>query len=211
MPGVAAVTEVDDLVDQVRRVRAASAWNFYDEEASTAAHDPPGAAADRLAALRTYLLDPWTAPVVLTGDAPGEHGARLTGIPFTSPRLLTGSGRSEPGATVAHRTPAELDAAQEVLLWNASVLFRRDNRGPLADALAASREVLGIVTRSRTVYAAGRTAAAAAGAPYLRHPSYGGCRDVARVVALAGRSPAGTEVAAALAALGNGRPATGAR
>jgi len=211
MPGARAVTEVDDLVDRVRRVRAASAWNLYDEVASTAADDPPGAATGRHAALRSYLLDHWGAPVVLVGEAPGKHGARLTGVPFTSPRLLAGSGRAEPSATVVHRTLAGLGAGEEVLLWNASVLFREDNRVPLADALAASREVLDMVARGRTVVAVGRTAAAATGAPYLRHPSYGGSRVFALGVELVLRSPPGTDLVAALAALDPGPPAAAAR
>lgn len=211
MPGVTARSEVDELCEQVRRVRAASGWNLYDEAESTAAGDPPGAAAGRLVALRAYLLDHWGARVVLVGEAPGKHGARLTGVPFTSPRLLDGSGTAEPSATVVHRTLADLGAAHQVLLWNASVLFRQDNRVPLADALTASRHVLGLVTRRRTIYAVGRVAARATGAPYIRHPSYGGSRDFARGVALALRPPPGTDVAVVLTQLGADRPSACAR
>ena len=206
VPRSATGSEVDELCDRVRRVRAASAWNLYDEADATAAGDRPGAATARMAALRDYLLAHWDAPVVLVGEAPGTHGARLTGVPFTSPRILHGSGPAESSATVVHRTLADLGAADEVLLWNASVLYRRDNRVPLADALAASRDVLGLVTRGRTVYAVGRVAARATGAPYLRHPSYGGSRDFARGLALVLRSPPGTDVAGALAAPGAGLP-----
>jgi len=171
--------EVDHLLERLQAVSAPSALNLYDERAGVAAGDRPGDATRRLDALRAYLLDHWSAPVVLVGEAPGRHGARLTGVPFTSPRLLHGSGPAEASATVVHRTMAELGAGRRVLLWNASVLFRRDNLIPLADALAASREVLGLATAGRTVYAVGRVAATATGAPYLRHPSHGGSRAFA--------------------------------
>jgi len=204
----AAPTAVTRLLDAVGRVRAASAYNLYDEADSVGAGDRPGTATARRDALRSYLLEHWAAPVVLVGEAPGMHGARLTGVPFTSPRLLTGSGRAEPSATVVHRTLVALGAEREVLLWNASVLFRRDNGVPLADALAASRAALDLVTHGRAVYAVGRVAAAATGAPYLRHPSHGGSRSFALGVEVVLRSPPGTDVAAALAALADGGAAT---
>lgn len=199
---------VDEVVDAVGRVRAASAYNLYDEDDSVAAGDEPGAATVRRDALRAYLLARWSAPVVLVGEAPGMHGARLTGVPFTSPRLLDGSGPAEPSATVVQRALRDLGAGHDVLLWNASVLFRRDNRVPLTDALDASRHVLDLVTRGRTVYAVGRVAAAATGAPYLRHPSHGGSRAFTLGLQVVLGSPAGTDMAAALAAIAP-RPPTG--
>jgi uracil-DNA glycosylase len=112
--------------------------------------------------------------VVLVGEAPGKRGARWTGVPFTSPFLLHGSGPSEPTATVVHRVLAELGCESEVLCWNASVLFPPDNRDPRRAELEASAPALERVCRGRTVLAVGRLAQRATGAPYLRHPSYGG-------------------------------------
>ncbi len=194
---------VDEVLGRLRRMDAASALNLYDEAASTAAGDRPGDASCRLDALRTYLVDHWDAPVALVGEAPGKHGARLTGVPFTSPRVLHGSGPAEPSATVVHRALAGLGVEPEVLLWNASVLFRPDNRVPLVDALAASRHVLGLVTRGRNVYAVGRVAGAATGAPYVRHPAYGGSRAFALGLEVIFRSPPGTDIPGALSALGD--------
>jgi uracil-DNA glycosylase len=150
------------------------ALNLYDEGDSVAWGDPPGAATRRRQALTDYLAGHWSAPVVLVGEAPGMHGARLTGVPFTSPHQLTGSGPKETSASVVHRVLGELGRSADVLLWNASVLFRPGNRDPRRVEVEACAPVLGRICRGRTVVAVGRHAERATGAPYVRHPSYGG-------------------------------------
>jgi uracil-DNA glycosylase len=169
---------VYDAVHQVMAMVVAldvpGALNLYDEAASVACGDAPGAATGRRQALHGYLADHWSAPVVLVGEAPGRHGARLTGVPFTSPHQLTGSGPKETSATVVHRVLTELGRSADVLLWNASVLFPPDNRDPRPPEVEASAPVLERICRGRTVVAVGRYAERATGAPYLRHPSHGG-------------------------------------
>ena len=161
-------------MDLVTTITVAGALNIYDETSSRAAGDRPGAASERGAALRRYLLHHWSAPVVLVGEAPGRHGARLTGLPFTSPRQLTGSGPDEATARCVQRVLAELGMADRVLLWNASVLFGPDNRDPTRRELDACAPALDRVCRGRRVLAVGRHAERATGATYLRHPSHGG-------------------------------------
>ena len=86
-----------------------------------------------------------------------------------------GSGPTEPTATIMHRVLSELGCQREVLLWNASMLFAPGNRDPLRAEVAACAEVLELVCRGRAVFAVGRFAQVATGAPYIRHPSHGGC------------------------------------
>jgi hypothetical protein len=207
VPGEDGTPPVDEVIQRIRRVSAPSALNIYDEVACVAAGDPAGRATRRLDSLRRYLVDHWDAPVVLVGEAPGKHGARLSGVPFTSPRILDGSGRAEPSATIVHRALAELGVERQVLLWNASVVFREDNRDPLADALDASRGVLELVTRGRTAYALGRHAERATGAPYVRHPSMAGAPGFIAGLRVVFGSPPGTDIRAALRDLERaGRP-----
>jgi hypothetical protein len=165
----------------VRRVMAMigtlavpGALNLYDEAASVAWGDPPGAATERRQALTAFLIDHWSSPVVLVGEAPGRHGARWTGVPFTSPYQLTGSGPKETSATVVQRALADLGRSADVLLWNASVLFPPDNRDPRRVEVEACAPLLDRICRGRTVVAVGRHAERATGARYLRHPSHGG-------------------------------------
>jgi uracil-DNA glycosylase len=169
---------VPDAVHQVMSIIVAltvpGALNLYDESASVAWGDRPGQATRRRQALTHYLVDHWSAPVVLVGEAPGRHGARWTGVPFTSPHLLTGSGPRETSATVVRRALDELGRSADVLCWNASVLFPPDNRDPRRLEVEACAPVLERICRGRTVVAVGRHAERATGAPYLRHPSHGG-------------------------------------
>jgi hypothetical protein len=165
---------VDEVMTMVGALVVPGALNLYDEDSSTAWGDAPGAATLRREALRHYLRAHWSAPVILVGEAPGRHGARLTGLPFTSPRQLTGSGPGEATATVVQRALGELGRTSDVLLWNASVLFPPDNRDPRRTEVEASAPVLERVCRGRRVVAVGRHAQRATGAPYLRHPSHGG-------------------------------------
>ena len=114
---------------------------------------------------------------MLVGEAAGYRGARVSGIPFTSERQLTGGGPAEASATVVHRTLAQLGLEEDVLLWNVVPTHpgnATSNRPPTREEVAAARPFLAEVTRGRTVVAVGRVAAAALGAPYVRHPSHGG-------------------------------------
>jgi uracil-DNA glycosylase len=165
---------VDRVVDLVRRIRVAGALNLYDETDSVAWGDEPGQASERTLALRGYLAAHWGAPTILVGEAPGQDGARWTGVPFTSCRQLFGSGPTEATATVVHRVLADLGSEDEVLLWNASMLFAPGNRDPRRVEVEACAPVLDLICRGRTVVAVGRFAQAATGAPYIRHPSHGG-------------------------------------
>jgi uracil-DNA glycosylase len=167
-------TRIREVLTELVQVRSPGALNLYDERACVAAGDRPGQATVRLEALSTYLTSHWRAGTVLVGEAPGMHGARLTGVPFTSMRTLNGTGVAEPSATIVQGALAALRVEQQVVLWNASMLFPPGNRNPTAGELHACRELLGLVTRGRTVYAVGRHAQAATGAPYLRHPAHGG-------------------------------------
>jgi uracil-DNA glycosylase family 4 len=127
--------------------------------------------------LRVYLEERAEASLVLVGEAAGYRGARVSGIAFTSERQLTGSGPAELSATVVHRTLAELGIAGDVLLWNVVPTHpgtATSNRVPTRAEIAAAKPFLDEVTRGRTVIAVGRVAAAALGAPYVRHPSHGG-------------------------------------
>lgn len=166
--------QVDEVIDLVARIEVPGALNVYDETACLAAGDRPGAATGRIEALRSYLVSRWSAPTVLVGEAPGEHGARWTGVPFTSLRQLTGSGPDEATARTVHRVLTELGWSRRVLLWNASVLFPPGNRDPRRSELDACAPVLDLVCRGRAVFAVGRHAQRATCAPYIRHPSHGG-------------------------------------
>lgn len=168
--------EVEPLIGLITAVRVDGALNLYDEEDSVSWGDAAGEATRRRRALRTYLTDHWSAPTVLVGEAPGQHGARRSGVPFTSLRQLTGSGPVEATATVVQRVLAELGLDRQVLLWNVSLLFPPGNRAPRRVEVEASAEILKRICRGRSVLAIGRHAERATGAPYLRHPSYGGAR-----------------------------------
>ncbi len=200
---------VDELLDEVGRIRVPGALNLYDEEDSMAWGDRPGQATERRRALRGYLVTHWAAPTVLVGEAPGKDGARWTGVPFSSLRQLTGSGPSEPTATVMQRVLSELGCAPRVLLWNTSILFAPDNRNPLPSEVEACAHVLGLVCQGRTVFAIGRFAQSATDAPYIRHPSHGGARRFAEGVRVALHAPASANVGRALDRLDvtpSGRP-----
>lgn len=185
---------VGEVIDLVGRIRVRGALNIYDEADSIGWGDAPGQATGRTRALRGHLRAHWAASTVLVGEAPGKDGARWTGVPFTSCRQLWRSGPAERTATIMHRVLAELGREHEVLLWNASMLFAADNRDPRPGEVAACAQVLDLVCRGRTVFAVGRFAEEATGAPYLRHPSHGGARRFAEGLRAALGSPPGTDV-----------------
>ena len=130
--------------------------------------------------LRSYLEARANAQVVLVGEAAGYRGARVSGIPFTSERQLTGSGPAEATATIVHRVLAGFGIEDEVLLWNVVPTHpggERSNRRPTRVEVEAAAPFLDEVTRGLAVVAVGRLAAAATGAPYVRHPSHGGAAE----------------------------------
>ncbi len=170
---------VGEVMASVGSLSVPGALNIYDEEESVRWGDPPGAAIRRRRALQRYLTSHWSARTVLVGEAPGKNGARRTGLPFTSMRQMTGEGPAEPTATIVQRVLAELGQQDQVLLWNASILFVPDNRSPRREELDACANVLALICRGRRVLAVGRHAELATGAPYIRHPSHGGSSQFA--------------------------------
>lgn len=133
--------------------------------------------------LRAYLETHAHTSVLLVGEAAGYRGARVSGIPFTSERQLSGRPPGESSATVVHRVLAELDLADEVLLWNLVPTHphRRgepsSNRRPTRAEIEAGRPYVDRLARGRRVIGIGRLAQAELGGPYVRHPSHGGARD----------------------------------
>jgi uracil-DNA glycosylase len=131
---------------------------------------------ERLAA---YLTARAAAPVLLVGEAAGYRGARVSGIPFTSERQLTGAGPAEATATIVHRVLAELGLEDAVLLWNVVPTHPGtacSNRAPSRLEVEAGLPFLAALADGRRVIAVGRVAAAATGAPYVRHPAHSGGR-----------------------------------
>jgi uracil-DNA glycosylase len=127
--------------------------------------------------LRAYLDARAGTPLLLVGEAAGYRGARVSGLPFTSERQLTGAGPAEPTATIVRQALAELDAAEDVLLWNVVPTHpgtEHTNRRPTRREVDAALPFLEELSRGRRVIAVGRLAEAATGAPYVRHPSHGG-------------------------------------
>jgi uracil-DNA glycosylase len=127
--------------------------------------------------LSAYLEARRDARLLLVGEALGYRGGRVSGLPFTSERQLTGSGPAEATATIVQRTLAELGLEEEVLLWNVVPTHpgtARSNRPPTRTEIEAGLPFLERLAGGRRVLAVGRVAAAATGAPYVRHPSRGG-------------------------------------
>jgi uracil-DNA glycosylase family 4 len=154
-----------DLVDRLARAEIGSTFNQY------------AASPLRRQRLRAYLDARTGAGVILVGEAAGYRGARVSGIPFTSERQLTGSGPAEASATIVHRTLRALGLFEDVLLWNAVPTHpgtAGSNRRPTRSEVAAAWPFLEELAEGRLVVAVGRVAAAALGAPYVRHPSHGG-------------------------------------
>ncbi len=133
--------------------------------------------------LADYLRARSAASILLVGEAAGYNGARVSGIAFTSERQLTGSGPAEISATIVHRTLAELELADDVLLWNLVPTHPHrpgaplSNRRPTAAEVADGLPFVERVAEGRRVLAVGRLAQRALGAPYVRHPSHGGASE----------------------------------
>jgi hypothetical protein len=156
----------------VRRLAAAdigATFNFY--------RDGDGAAVRR-ARLRDYLETHKHTQLLLVGEAAGYRGARVSGIPFTSERQLTGRGPGEATATILRRTL--LEVGLDPLCWNVVPTHpgtESSNRRPTASEVRAGSTFLAEIASERRMLAVGRLAAAATGAPYLRHPSHGGAAE----------------------------------
>src|SRR4051812_9092038 len=170
---VTAVSPRTDLVDRLARARIGATHNQY------------AGSELRRERLRAYLVSRAGASTILVGEAAGYRGARVSGIPFTSERQLTGRGPAEASATVVHRVLAGLGVEDDVLLWNVVPTHpgtASSNRQPSRDEIGAARSFLDELADGRRVVAVGRVAAAALGAPYVRHPSHGGARVFAEAL-----------------------------
>jgi hypothetical protein len=163
-----AVEDAASLVDELAGARIGRTFNPYAEGRR---------AALRRERLARYLHARSDATLLLAGEALGYRGGRVSGVPFTSERQLTGSGPSEATATIVHRILGELGIAEDVLLWNVVPTHPgtvSSNRPPTRPEVDAGLAFLERLAPGRTVVAIGRVAAAATGAPYIRHPSHGG-------------------------------------
>ena len=165
------------IVDELAGARIGKTFNQY--AAGPRAH----LLRARLAA---YLDERAAARILLVGEAPGYRGARISGLPFTSERQLTGDGPAEATATIVHRALAELEIADEVLLWNVVPTHpgpETSNRRPSAAEVRAGLRFVHLLTPGRTVVGVGRVAAESLGVAYVRHPSHGGAAPFARGIA----------------------------
>lgn len=127
--------------------------------------------------LAVYLAARSGARLMLVAEAPGYRGTRVSGIPLTSERQLTGQGPAEATATVVHRTLAELELTDDVLLWNLVPTHpgtETSNRTPTRAEIEASETFLAELAQERRLIAVGRLAHARLGGPYVRHPARGG-------------------------------------
>jgi uracil-DNA glycosylase len=156
-----------EIVERLAAARVGDTYNQYGESELLRVR------------LAEYLDSHAHAPIVLVGEAAGYRGARVSGIPFTSERQLTGAGPAEATATIVHAALAELGIEDDVLLWNVVPTHpgtATANRPPTRAEIGAAIPFLDELTRGRRTIAVGRVAAAATGAPYVRHPSRGGAR-----------------------------------
>jgi uracil-DNA glycosylase len=159
------------FVARLAAAQIGATFNFYREGAG---------ALVRRKRLADYLEERAGAGWMLVGEAAGYRGARVSGIPFTSERQLTGRAPGESTATIVHRVLAELEVAEQVLLWNLvpthphTVGSALTNRPPTRFEIAAARPFLAELARGRRVIPVGRLAHAELGGVYVRHPSHGG-------------------------------------
>ena len=163
-----------DIVEALASARIGETFNQY------------AASELRRERLRAYLRAAADRPLLLVGEAAGYRGARVSGIPFTSERQLTGRGPAEATATIVHRVLEELGLEDEVLLWNVVPTHpgtATSNRPPTRAEVEAGRPFLAELAPRRRIVAVGRLAAAATGAPYVRHPSHGGAAAFRRGLA----------------------------
>ena len=159
------------FVEELAAAEIGATFNFY--------RDGPRAALLRRR-LSAYLDEGEDAAILLVGEAPGYRGARVSGVPFTSERQLTGAGPAEATATIVRTVLLELGLEQVTLCWNAVPTHpgtETSNRRPTRAEVEAGRRFVTRLAEGRRVLAIGRVAAAATGAPYVRHPSHGGVME----------------------------------
>ena len=184
---------MEELLADLALARIGATFNQY---AQAGPDDVPGAAAIRLANLRSYLAERAGADVVALGEAGGYQGMRWSGIAFTSERDLARWGEpyrptcaarswSEPSGTIVHRVLGELGAERRVILWKtvpthphrpgAPLSNRRPGVAEVEAGAELARRLIAIV-RPQTVVAVGRIAESVLGdeATYVRHPANGG-------------------------------------
>ena len=161
--------EAKRFVTELASARIGETFNFYRHGRG---------AVLRRQRLQAYLETHTGASLLLVGEAPGYRGARISGIPFTSERQLTGTGPAEATATIVQEAIARLDL--DVLCWNVVPTHPgtdRSNRRPTRREVDASRRFLAELALGRRILAVGRVAAAATGAPWIRHPAHGGAAE----------------------------------
>jgi len=159
------------FVEELAAAEIGATFNFY--------RDGPRAAL-LMRRLDDYLAARSNATLLLVGEAPGYRGARYSGVPFTSERQLTGAGPAEATATIVRRVLEELELEAETLCWNAVPTHpgtETSNRRPTSNEIEAGTRFVRRLAEGRRVLAIGRVAAAATGAPYIRHPSHGGAEE----------------------------------
>jgi uracil-DNA glycosylase len=159
------------FVRDLAAARIGATFNFYRD----------GVGADiRRARLEEYLRSRDRARLLLVGEAAGYRGARASGLPFTSERQVSGAPPGEATATIVQRVLAELDLADDVLLWNVVPTHPHQpgrpgsNRLPTRAEAAEGARFVAELAHGRRVVAVGRLAQQLLGAPYVRHPSHGG-------------------------------------
>ncbi len=168
---------IDGFIERLGAARIGATFNFYRD-------------GDRAALLRerlsAYLDARACATILLVAEAPGYRGTRVSGIPLTSERQLVGSGPAEATATVVHAALAELEIADDVLLWNVVPTHpggERSNRRPSRAEIEAGLPFARVLASRRRVVPVGRIAHAALGGSYLRHPAHGGGAEFRRGLA----------------------------
>ncbi len=133
--------------------------------------------------LSAYLSERADARYLLVGEAAGYRGARISGLPFTSERQLSGTGPAEATATIVQRTLAELELADDVLLWNVVPTHPHQpgrpesNRRPTKPEVREAMWLLEQLAAGRRTIAVGRLAHSVLGGRYVRHPSHGGSSE----------------------------------
>jgi uracil-DNA glycosylase len=159
---------VTDLVETLAEARIGETFNQY------------AASELRRERLSDYLARRAKARYLLVGEAAGYRGARVSGIPFTSERQLSGAGPAEATATIVQRALDDFGLAEDILLWNVVPTHPHrsgepeSNRPPTRREIREAMPFLDQLRRGRLTIAVGRTAHAALGGRYVRHPSHGG-------------------------------------
>ena len=131
---------------------------------------------------RRYLDERAGAPILLVGEAPGYRGARVSGLPFTSERQLTGQARRRRPPRSCNASSPSWARPRACSSGTSSRPIRAPRRRTARPRARRSRPARRSRSSSHAAgasIAVGRIAAAALGAPYVRHPSHGGARAFA--------------------------------